>query len=126
MIYLLSPRRGGPYIQLKLIADKLNEHGYQAKHCCTAFDWLRLHFCKKDTIISVIPFFFVPNKNKFFLNIRGNYHKEKKVTNPLSYLYELNIKYATNLILPSRFLKKELGFKNATAVSYTHLTLPTN
>ncbi len=116
MIYLLSPRRGGPYTQLKLIATKLNEFGYPAKHCYTAYDWARLHLCKKDTIISVIPFFFVSNKKKFFLNIRGNYHKEKKITNPLSYLYEINIKYAAKLVLPSHFLKNELNFKNATVI----------
>jgi len=73
----------------------------------------------------------VLKKKKFVLNIRGNYHKEKKLTNPLSYFYGLNIKYATEIIVPSKFLKKELNLKEATVIPNStniHIkkTLPKN
>jgi glycosyltransferase involved in cell wall biosynthesis len=116
MIYLLSPRRGGPYHQLKLIAAKLSERGYSTKHCYQAREWTKLHFNSYDTIISVIPFFFLRNKKKFILNIRGNYHREKRLDNPLSHLYNRNIKFADKVVLPSQYLKKELSLKTATII----------
>lgn len=116
MIYLLSPRRGGPFKQLKLVADKLAAAGYQTKHCYRFAEWANLHFNSRDTIISVIPFLFLRNKKKFILNIRGNYHKEKRISNPLSYLYTSNVKLADKIILPSKYLKKELSLPQAVII----------
>lgn len=116
MIYLLSPRSGGPYKQLQLIAKTLNKRGYEARHCFRPKDWLKLHFNKHDKIISVVPLLFVRNRDNLILNIRGNYHKEKKLTNPLSYLYDRTLKLATKTVVPSLYLKKELGLNSATVI----------
>lgn len=116
MIYLLSPRSGGPFKQLQLIASTLNANGYPAQHCFRLKDWLRLHFNQHDQIISVVPFLFVRNRHNLILNIRGNYRKEKRLTNPLSYLYDRNIKLAAKTVVPSHYLKNELKLHHATVI----------
>ena len=116
MIFLLSPRSGGPYKQLQLIAKTLNQRGYKAQHCYRPKDWLKLHFNKHDKIISVVPLLFVRNRNNLILNIRGNYHKEKKLTNPLSFFYDHSLKLASKTVVPSVYLKKELGLNSATVI----------
>ena len=116
MIYLVSPRSGGPFKQLQLIAATLNANGYPAQHCFGLKDWLLLHFNKQDKIISVVPFLFVRNRHKLILNIRGNYRKEKRLTNPLSYLYDRNLKLAAKTVVPSLYLKNELMLPEATVI----------
>lgn len=116
MIYLLSPRSGGPYRQLQLIAKELNKKGYKAQHCFRPKDWLKLHFNKHDKIVSVVPLLFVRNRDNLILNIRGNYHKEKKLTNPLSYFYDRMLKLASKTVVPSVYLKNELKLDAATVI----------
>jgi len=116
MIYLLSPRSGGPFKQLQLIAKTLNNHGYPAKHCSGLRDWIKLHFNHHDKIVSVIPFLFAINRRNLILNIRGNYKKEKRITNPLSFLYDRNLRIASRTVVPSIYLKKELNLTDATVI----------
>lgn len=116
MIYLLSPRSGGPFKQLQLVAATLNANGYEARHCFKLKDWLRLHFTRHAKIISVVPFLFVRNRRNLILNIRGNYRKEKRLTNPLSYLYDRNLKLAAKTVVPSIYLKNELKLPHATVI----------
>lgn len=116
MIYLLSPRSGGPFKQLQLIAATLNANGYPAQHCFKLKDWLRLHFNQHDQIISVVPFLFVRNRHHLILNIRGNYRKEKRLTNPLSYLYDRNLRLASKTVVPSFYLKNELKLPDAKVI----------
>ena len=116
MFYLLSPRSGGPFKQLQLIAATLNANNYPARHCFRLKDWLRLHFNQHDQIISVVPFLFVRNRHNLILNIRGNYRKEKRLTNPLSYLYDRNLKLASKTVVPSHYLKHELKLHDATVI----------
>jgi glycosyltransferase involved in cell wall biosynthesis len=116
MIYLLSPRSGGPFKQLQLIAKTLNARGFDAKHCYTPRDWIRLHFNRNDKIVSVVPLLFVANRKNFILNIRGNYLKERRLANPLSYFYDRNLRLASHTVVPSQYLKKELGLDEATII----------
>ena len=116
MIYLLSPRSGGPYKQLALVARKLNEYQVPATHCFRFKDWVKLHFNRRDTIVSVIPFLFAANKKNFIMNIRGNYRRERRLSNPLSYLYDYNLRLAHKIIVPSHYLKKELHLPQATVI----------
>lgn len=124
IVYLVSPRRGGPYKQLQLIAFSLRQLGYKAYHRSSLIDWVKLHFNRRHWVISVIPFFFMLNKERLILNIRGNYRHEKRLTNPLSLLYGYNLKIANQVVLPSQYLQRELELPqakiipNCTAIKY--------
>ncbi len=113
VIYLVSPRWGGPYKQLKLIAKSLRDQGYDAHHCYSLKDWAKLHFNRRNYVISVIPFFFMLNRRGLILNIRGNYRQEKRFTNPLSLLYDYNLRWARKVVLPSFYLQRELQLAQA-------------
>ena len=116
VVYFLSPRSGGPYKQHALLASTLAQHGYVAYHRSSAWAWISLHFNQRDIIVSGLPFLWTPNTKNFFLNIRGDYHKEYSWRNPLSFLYAHSIRHSRMVIAPSEFLKQQLGLPEACVI----------
>src|SRR3989344_5559463 len=117
VVHFISPRSGGPYKQHALLAKALRQHGYISYHYSSLWRWLRLHFNRTDIIISGVPFLWIPDKKKFLLNIRGDFRKERSWRNALSALYPHTIRHTEKIIVPSEFLKKQLGLKRAHVIS---------
>ncbi len=108
VVYFLSPRSGGPYKQHALLAKTLHEHGYTTYHVSGLFHWIRLHFNRTDIIVSGIPFLWIPNRDRFILNVRGDYREEFSLRNPLALLYPYGIYCSKHIVVPSDFLKIQL------------------
>jgi glycosyltransferase involved in cell wall biosynthesis len=115
-IYILSSRKGGPLNQHKLLAEELKKLGFQVAHYNDLAGFIKMHFIygKNKYLISNVPLFFRFTKNNFFLNIHGNYKKEKNITkNPLGFLYDINRIWSKKIIIPSPYLKNVLDIENA-------------
>lgn len=75
-----------------------------------------MHFFGKEfnTIVSVVPFFWRPFGEKFFINIHGNFRKEKNwhsFGGILAYLYEKNLQFSDKNIFPSNWLANQFSDK---------------
>lgn len=116
MIYLVSPRRGGPHQQFALLASRLQQRALPAQQVCSLPQWLRLHRRRHDTIVSVVPFARIPDPRRFILNIRGNFYREQRLSNPLGYLYGTNIRTAAKIVVPSQYLKTTLRLPQALVI----------
>lgn len=118
-LIIFSSKGGGPFKQHSLLVKELRNKGCLVEHWYGWKNWLKLHLIDKKnlTVMSNVPFLFWQKRNKLILNIHGNYNLEKNIiTNPLGYLYGVNVKWAEKVIVPSEYLKKILKLDKAIVI----------
>lgn len=118
-IYLLSPTKGGVLKQHFLLAEEFRKNGYNICHRYDFWGWIGAHFIygKNKYVITALPFIFRFPKSNFFLNIHGNYKKERDAAkNPLGYLYDLNKLWSEKIIVPTNYLKDVLKIDSAIVI----------
>lgn len=119
-IIILSSRSGGPFRQYLIISKEMRKNGFNVELYNDFWSWIKLHFTygKNIFIITNVPFLFrFPNSN-FYLNIKGNYKKERHPKrNPLGYLYGINKLWSKKIIVPCQYLKEKLNIKDAVVIN---------
>lgn len=114
-INILSPyRKGGPWQWSEDLARELNKNNIQARHVHGLFKLLGSPFFQNcDLVHTTVPIPFSLWNKPMVLTIHGDYRKDKNIW---SAFYPLAIKKADRVTVPSEFLKKELGLKEAIVI----------
>lgn len=117
-LIIFSSRSGGPHRQHRLLYKYLLDDGYQVEHWFGFWKWIFLHFIysKDIKILTNVPFVFRFKRKGYYLNIYGNYNLEKSISNPLGYLYKINLKWADKVIVPNDFLKNKLKISESIVI----------
>ncbi len=114
-INILAPRFGGPHYIGKKLAEELNKRGFEAKFICDLKGLLLSPFYQDCDIIHSmdIPIFFKLWKKPYILSVHGEYPIQK---NLWRFFYPRAIRLADKVITPSKFLKEQLGLKQAVVI----------
>lgn len=117
-LIIFSSRSGGPYRQHCLLYKYLLNEGYKVEHWFGFWRWVLLHliYSKSTKILTNVLFLFRFKRKDYYLNIHGNYNLEKSISNPLGYLYKINLKWADKVIIPNDFLKNKLNLSDSLTI----------
>ncbi|MCA9388671.1 glycosyltransferase family 4 protein [Candidatus Berkelbacteria bacterium] len=110
-------RKGGPWYWGQKLARMVNQYSndFLALHSHRLVELLASPLIARGDIIhSVNPITFRAWSKPYVLTIKGNYLQEKD--NPLSRFYPAATKAADIVTVPSHYLKKSLGLKNAKVI----------
>lgn len=124
-ILFFAPRRGGwPAELYKNIIQEFQKNTSVPHHFQYAtgiFSWIFFHFFGKkyDIIVTNVPFFWRPFSKKFFLNIHGDIHTERKKSllhRIFFHLYCKNMQFSDEIIFPSKWLANRIAPNHHTVI----------
>ncbi len=117
-ITIYSSRFGGPYSQYRILQREFTRKGYAVTMHHRPLPMLcSLLFDRKDVVISLVPLPFRFGANRYILNIKGEYPRERHLwRNPLAYFYPRAVRIADAVVVPSHFLKNALHLRDAIVI----------